>query len=101
MVDLPIQLEKAVLDGISFELMVIDPRSLAIIFANKTFLAKHGLKDENVIGKKCYEVTHQRDTICSSADDPCPLKETLINKNLSRFFIIITIITGVDTPRKL
>jgi len=48
-----------------------------IIDANATLLNKLGLKREEVIGKRCYEITHRRNIPCSGDNHPCPLEITL------------------------
>lgn len=68
---------EAVLNNINDELCVIDPTDFTIKSANKAFLNIYQLKKKDVIGKCCYEVTHNRTTPCSTPNDICPLKETL------------------------
>ncbi|MEW6088836.1 MAG: response regulator [bacterium] len=69
---------KNVLDNMNDLLAVIDTRDFSIISVNKKFLDTYGFKDESeVAGKKCYKITHSRDSVCEKPDDICPLVETL------------------------
>ena len=60
-----------------YPLIVIDPVNYTILRANNNFLNAYGLDQEAVIGRRCYELTHNRSTPCSSPNDICPLRETL------------------------
>ncbi|HLA28746.1 MAG TPA: PAS domain-containing protein [Syntrophales bacterium] len=68
---------EAVLDNLMDSLIVMDPVNHSILRANKTFLDLYGLDKDTVIGKHCYELTHNRSTPCTPPDDICPLTETL------------------------
>ena len=68
---------EAVLDNMMDPLIVIDPANYTILEANKIFINAYGLDKDAVIGKHCYELTHNRSTPCSAPNDICPLAETL------------------------
>ncbi|MFH1014453.1 MAG: HAMP domain-containing protein, partial [Nitrospirota bacterium] len=70
------QFHEGITDGISDELMVIDPQNSKIISANKAFLERYGPRDE-VIGKTCYEVTHGSSEPCKPPEHICPTEEAL------------------------
>ncbi|MFH1014725.1 MAG: HAMP domain-containing protein, partial [Nitrospirota bacterium] len=70
------EFHESITDGISDELMVIDPQNSKIISANKAFLEKYGPRDE-VIGKTCYEVTHGSSEPCKPPEHICPTEEAL------------------------
>jgi len=55
---------QAVIDSLEDELMVID-RDYHIIEANEAVLLRHGKRREEVIGKHCYEISHD-------SPEPCP-----------------------------
>ncbi len=57
--------------------LIIDPKDYTIVDVNKTYLKKEGLSKKEVIGRKCYEVTHKRFSPCKGTFEKCPLKETL------------------------
>ncbi len=52
--------------------MVVD-RNYFIKTANACFIDTYGRKKEEIIGRKCYEVTHKTDKPCSSKKCTCPL----------------------------
>ncbi len=57
--------------------LLINPKDHTIVDTNKAFLKKGGLSRKDVIGRKCYEVTHKRFSPCRGTLEKCPLKETL------------------------
>ncbi len=57
--------------------LLINPKDYTIVDANKTLLKKEGLSREDVIGRKCYEVTHKRFSPCKGTFGKCPLREAL------------------------
>ena len=61
-------------DGISEEILVIDQNFL-IQDVNKVFLARHGLKKEDVLGKKCHKIAYQSDVPCDFEKQICPLEK--------------------------
>ena len=63
-----------ILNGIYEGLMVVD-RDFTIIDVNKGFLKQYGDRREDVIGRKCYKVTHGTDKPCSGTGDTCPARE--------------------------
>jgi PAS domain S-box-containing protein len=65
---------EGILNSISDPLFVMDPANFTIIEANDAFRNDYG---QEVIGKRCYELTHQKSTPCTPPDDPCPLVATL------------------------
>jgi len=69
---------KAVIDGMNDAISVLNIDDLRIVSVNKAFLNEYAIeREEDVIGKTCYEVTHKRHTICASPDDVCPLKDAV------------------------
>ncbi len=66
---------ETVLNSINDSISIINVRDFSIIDSNKAFLELYGLSKEEVIGKKCYEITHKTYAACSQ--DECPLHETL------------------------
>ncbi len=67
---------ETVLNSINDSISIINVNDLSIVDSNKAFLELYGLSKEEVIGKKCYEITHKTDMACSQ--DECPLQETLM-----------------------
>ncbi|WP_456434185.1 PAS domain-containing hybrid sensor histidine kinase/response regulator [Thermosulfuriphilus sp.] len=66
-----------ILDSINEAVCLIDPRTFKIIEANRVFLKEVGLLREEVIGRPCYELTHQKDSPCQPPECPCPVFYTL------------------------
>lgn len=67
----------AVLDNLSDLLLVIDPVNYTILGTNKTFTNSYGLNKDKIIGKYCYELTHNLSDPCSPPNHICPLAEAL------------------------
>ncbi len=65
------------------ETMVISP-SYEIQDVNEALLQKIGLQRDEVIGRFCFEVSHQQSIPCDGIQHPCPLRETLQNKKPSQ-----------------
>jgi len=61
-------------DGIDEEIMVIDP-NFVIQDVNRVFLEQYGAKKEDVLGKKCHQVTYKSDSPCAFGRQLCPLKK--------------------------
>jgi len=53
--------------------VIVISSNYKVLDVNRSFLAKSGLKREEVIGKFCYEVTHHQSKPCSGENHPCPL----------------------------
>jgi diguanylate cyclase (GGDEF)-like protein/PAS domain S-box-containing protein len=68
---------RTILDSLNDEVLIIDTDTYKIRDANESFLVRYGLTPDNVIGKTCYGVTHNRIDICSPPHDLCPLLETV------------------------
>ncbi len=58
------------------DVMVLD-RDYRILDINDTMLKKLGFPREKVVGRHCYEISHDRNTPCDGKKHPCPLKESL------------------------
>ena len=61
-------------DGIGEEIMVVDS-NFVIQDVNRVFLDQYGLKKEDVLGKKCHEITYQSDSPCVFGRQLCPLEK--------------------------
>ncbi len=71
------EFNETVIDAMFDSLAIIDVNNLTIQRVNRTFLERMGMTKEEVVGKLCYEVMHNRSTPCSAPDDPCPLHATV------------------------
>ncbi|HID31014.1 MAG TPA: PAS domain-containing protein [Desulfobacterales bacterium] len=72
-----------VINSIQEEILVIDTE-FKIVDANDSALKAAGLSKEQVVGKYCYQVSHQSETPCHSKDHPCPMKDVLRTGNYSQ-----------------
>ncbi|MBN2457815.1 PAS domain S-box protein [Candidatus Woesearchaeota archaeon] len=64
---------KSIIDGISDEVLVIEPNTRKIISANKEVLKRVGMSLSSIIGKRCYEFYNAHGREC----DACALSKTL------------------------
>jgi len=58
------------------EMVIISP-DYRILDVNVALLKRVGMSREKVIGRHCYEVTHNHDHPCKGDLHPCPLREVL------------------------
>jgi PAS domain S-box-containing protein len=65
------------MDSLHDAVSIIDIKDFRIVGVNAEFLRAMNRREEEVIGRKCHEVTHQRKDVCSPPDDNCPLLETV------------------------
>lgn len=65
-----------VIDNINDGLLIINVDDFSIAGTNRTFLTESGFEKDEVIGRKCHEVTHIHSYPCTTPDDTCPLIET-------------------------
>ena len=68
---------KTIFNSPNDAISIIDVHDFTIVGANDAFLQQHGLKEEQVIGKICYQITHHRSDPCAPPDDICPLRDTV------------------------
>ncbi len=68
---------RTVMDSLHEGISIIDTRDFRIVGVNAEFLRSVKRTKEEVIGRKCYEVTHRRQEVCGPPDDICPLLETV------------------------
>lgn len=68
---------KLILDELIQEEVMIINRDHTVADINRHLLTKLGLRRDEVIGRRCYEITHHRNAPCSGEHHPCPLVQTL------------------------
>jgi YesN/AraC family two-component response regulator len=61
-----------IVDAIDESIMLIDT-DFNIIKVNKQLLKKVNRREEDVIGKRCYEITHNLEKPCQPPHDTCPV----------------------------
>lgn len=74
---------KAILDSIFDEIMILD-KDLSIIDVNKTFCLKYGINKKQIIGNKCFKITHGRNSICKPPECKCPVEDVLRAGNFNK-----------------
>ncbi len=83
-----------ILDSLPDQIIVLDPE-FNVIGANKRFLDETSLELDNVLNKKCYEISHPRAQTCNVEDKDCPMKRVL-----NSFTGYTTIHSYLDTDGK-
>ena len=68
-----------ILNGMFDAVMVID-RDYNIRDVNDCCVRTYNSKKDDIIGKKCHEVTHGLPTACTGDEHPCPLRDILQTK---------------------
>jgi diguanylate cyclase (GGDEF)-like protein/PAS domain S-box-containing protein len=71
------EFSRTVMDSIDDAISILDVSDYRIIGCNAVFLKQVGLPEADVVGRKCYEVTHNLPDPCGPPFDLCPLKETV------------------------
>ncbi|MCE8425767.1 MAG: PAS domain S-box protein [Candidatus Methanoperedens sp.] len=71
------EFSRTVLNSMNDAIMVIDVGDFSIVGANGLFLEKFGMKEDEVIGKKCYEISHKITEPCYLKNEICPLIESV------------------------
>ena len=80
-----LEVKDAIINGISDALMLLDAKTYEILEVNRAFLASYGHEREEVLGKKCYEITHHLASPCHQAQvhSDCPLENSASSGTLS------------------
>jgi PAS domain S-box-containing protein len=74
------EFNEEIINSITENLVVIDPRSLRVAQANDAFYARVGLRPHEGVGRRCHEIMRGRDTPCAAEGIKCPLEETMRTK---------------------
>ncbi len=80
-----------VFDSLSLPSLILEPNRM-VIDANKSFLMKYSLSNDEVIGKTCHELFYQSEDPCTY--ETCPLSKVLAEKTGQ------TILRRVKVPGK-
>jgi two-component system, NtrC family, sensor kinase len=67
---------QTMIDAVEENFMVIDPH-YRILDVNKAMVRNIGLPIEEIIGSRCYQITHRSVRPCESPDHPCPLQQVI------------------------
>ncbi|MCJ7457427.1 MAG: PAS domain S-box protein [candidate division Zixibacteria bacterium] len=68
--------KEELLDALGEEVLILDT-AYKIVYANQKFLENRGKSIAEVIGRYCYQVTHNLDKPCHMSDQVCPLNEVV------------------------
>ena len=69
------EFSRVVMDSVDDAISIINVDDFRIEGVNAGFLKQLNLTLDEVIGRKCYEVSHHRCEPCSPPFDPCPMQE--------------------------
>ena len=80
-----LRIKETIINGISDAMMLLDASTYQILEVNEAFLHSYGVRRDDVLGKKCYKITHHLDRPCHKIDIncPCPLENAASTGNLS------------------
>ncbi len=65
--------KQTIFDSLMQPAMVIN-RNFEVVDVNRTYESNLSIKREQVLGKKCYEVSHGYQVPCENQGEPCPLR---------------------------
>ncbi|MFX1574944.1 MAG: PAS domain-containing protein [Promethearchaeota archaeon] len=74
---------RIILDSIFDEIMILD-KDLSIKDVNETFCLKYGLNKKQIIGNKCFKLTHGKKSICKPPECQCPVEDVLRTGNFNK-----------------
>lgn len=74
------EFSEKIINNITDNLLVIDPRTHRIVQANASFLARVGRGIESVLGRSCHEVMLNRKTPCWKDGILCPVRISVSTK---------------------
>lgn len=77
------EFSRVVMDSIDDAIAIIDVGDYRITGCNAGFLKVFGLAMEQVVEKRCYELTHHQPEPCSPPFGICPMKATVTTGNYS------------------
>lgn len=64
---------QAIINSLEDELMIID-KDYRIVQVNNAVLTRHGKHSQEVIGKRCYEISHGLPELCHPPRHECPIR---------------------------
>ena len=71
------EVNEIILNSINDAVSLINTDDFSIIGANRAFCEQYKNSKEGIMGRPCYEVTHNRQEPCGPPNDICPLNETV------------------------
>ncbi len=74
------EFREKIINGITDNLLVIDPKNYRIVQANNSFLRRVGQNGQAILGKTCYDVMLHRKTPCKKEGIYCPVQKAYREK---------------------
>jgi PAS domain S-box-containing protein len=74
------EFREKIINGITDNLVVIDPRNHRIVQVNNFFLQRVGLNSQEVLGKACFQILRRQNHPCASEGINCPVEEAALIK---------------------
>ncbi len=74
---------RSFLDAFGDQLLVI-ATDFRVLMANRGFLQALGLTEDQVVGRRCYELTHRSPVPCGGAGERCPLEDVIATGETTR-----------------
>jgi PAS domain S-box-containing protein len=71
------------IDAVGDQVLVIS-RDHGVIMSNKAFLEHSGMREDEVAGRRCHELTHRSPVPCAARGEQCPLDQVLDTGNSLR-----------------
>lgn len=71
------------IDIIPDPFVVID-RDYRIVAANRNYRERYGMNPEDIVGRRCHEVSHHSSVPCSQNGEHCPLDEILVSRQATQ-----------------
>jgi PAS domain S-box-containing protein len=72
------EFSRVVMDSVDDAISIINVDDYRIEGVNAGFLKQLNLTPDEVLGRKCYEVSHHRCEPCAPPFDPCPMQESVV-----------------------
>jgi PAS domain S-box-containing protein len=85
-----------IINSITDNLIVVDPRTHTIVQANDAFHFRVGLEPPAAVGMRCHEIMLDRNTPCAESGIGCPMEETIRSKRPALSDKIYPNAEGVD-----
>ncbi len=67
---------QSVIDSFPDKIMVLN-RDRTIHSVNRTYLSARGLSEKEILGRRCYEVTHEARGVCGKEEHQCPFEQVI------------------------
>ena len=77
------EFNEKIINSITDNLIVLDPKTRLIILANQSFCSRVGLEPSVIKTKRCHEIMRESPTPCEANGIQCPVQETIHSKRSS------------------